>query len=108
MCPEWRSSFEAFRDWARANGYADSLTIDRRDNNGDYEPGNCRWATYAEQNRNYGRNRPVEYQGRTMLVCDLAEEVGLPQNILKNRVFRYGWSVEEAVSTHVLKKGQRR
>lgn len=104
ICPEWRNSFEAFRDWALENGYAEKLTIDRIDNDGDYEPGNCRWATYAEQNRNYGRNRPVLYLGREVLVCDLATEVGLPQDILKNRIFRYGWSVEEAVSTPVMKR----
>lgn len=51
VCDEWRD-FVAFRDWALANGYRDDLSIDRIDNDGDYEPGNCRWATVAEQNRN--------------------------------------------------------
>jgi hypothetical protein len=106
--PAWRQSFETFRDWALANGYDETLTIDRRDNDGNYEPANCRWATYAEQSRNTSRNRPIEYQGRTVLVCDLAIEVGLPQDILKNRIFRYGWTVDEAVSTPVMAKGARR
>lgn len=101
VCPEWRADFAAFREWALANGYADALTIDRMDNDRGYEPGNCRWATYAEQNRNYGRNRPVEFRGRTVLICDLAAEVGLPQDVLKNRILRYGWDVEKAVSTPV-------
>lgn len=108
VCVEWRQKFEAFRDWAHLNGYADNLTIDRIDGGGDYDPANCRWATYAQQNRNYSRNRPIEYQGRMVLVCDLAVEVGLPQDILKNRIFRYGWSVERAVTTPVQKKGGRR
>ena len=108
VCEEWEASYERFAEWARSNGYQGDLTIDRIDNDGNYKPSNCRWASYAEQNRNYGRNRPVNYRGRSVLVCDLAEEVGLPQDILKNRIFRYGWSVEEAVSTPVLKKGQRR
>lgn len=108
ICPEWRSSFVTFRDWALANGYAPGLTIDRKDNDLGYCPDNCRWATYAEQSRNYRRNRPVIYQGAAILVCDLATMVGLSQDVLKSRIHRYGWSVEEAVSTPAMKRGQRR
>lgn len=108
VCREW-ADYGAFREWALANGYAHNLTIDRfPDNRGNYEPSNCRWATYAEQNRNYARNRPISYRGRTVLVCDLADEVGLPQDILKNRILRYGWDVERAVTTPVQQKGGRR
>lgn len=51
VCEEWQR-FDPFRDWALANGYADSLSIDRINNDGNYEPANCRWATNAEQARN--------------------------------------------------------
>lgn len=52
VCQEWRDSYEAFRDWALANGYRDDLELDRRDNNGNYEPSNCRWATRRQQMAN--------------------------------------------------------
>lgn len=52
ICDEWLHNFQAFHDWAMANGYAENLTIDRIDPNGNYEPKNCRWITIQEQQRN--------------------------------------------------------
>lgn len=58
ICGEWIDSFENFRDWALANGYSDELSIDRIDNNGNYEPDNCQWTTQSEQNAN---RRPYKW-----------------------------------------------
>lgn len=59
VCDEWKNDFMTFYEWAMANGYADNLTIDRADNDGNYEPSNCRWITMKEQSQNR-RKREVK------------------------------------------------
>jgi hypothetical protein len=55
ICDDWKNDFQAFWDWSMSHGYADDLSLDRIDNNGNYCPENCRWATAKEQRLNQGR-----------------------------------------------------
>lgn len=96
VCAEW-SDYAAFRAWAMANGYADNLTIDRIDVNGDYCPENCRWATAKEQMNNMTKNRHLTYDGKTMTMAQWANALGVTYSTVLHRVQR-GWSVERIVS----------
>ena len=101
VCEEWRSSYEAFRDWALNNGYAEGLTIDRIDVNGNYEPSNCRWATVIEQNYNKRSNHYVTFRGETLPLGKWAERLGLPYKTILARINIGGWSAERALTTPV-------
>ena len=57
VCPEWRISYQAFRSWALSNGYQENLVIDRKDNDGNYEPSNCQWITRSEHSRKSNADR---------------------------------------------------
>lgn len=59
VCNEWRTDYAAFREWAMGNGYADNLTIDRINNNGDYVPGNCQWITISENLKKSHQERRI-------------------------------------------------
>ena len=94
VCEEWTNSFAAFKAWADSTGYRDGLTIDRIDCSGNYEPSNCRWATSAEQNRNYSRNHFITYRGETKCLCDWADEFGINRSTVLFRL-NSGKSLDE-------------
>ena len=95
VCDDWCNSYEAFRDWAVYNGYNDTLTLDRADVNGNYEPSNCRWVTPKEQARNTSVN--VKFDGKSL--TEWAEITGISHKLLWARINKLGWSVEKALST---------
>lgn len=100
VCDEWKNNSKAFYNWALSNGYQEGLTIDRIDNNGNYEPSNCKWATMKEQSRHRRNSRLVEYNGKAQCISAWAEELGVREGLLRDRL-RANWSIEKAFNTPV-------
>jgi hypothetical protein len=96
-------SFEAFLEdmGPRPPG----TTLERCDNHGHYEPGNCRWASYTEQNNNRRSNRLITAFGRTRTIARWAREVGIDRKALERRV-RHGWAPEDALTRPIRKLSQ--
>ena len=101
MCEEWRNNYQLFYNWAIANGYKEGLSIDRINNNGNYEPSNCRFATSTVQNNNKRSNFYITYNGKTQTAKQWADELGIKYTTLKSRLVILKWSVEKALTTPV-------
>ena len=99
VCEEWLNDFQAFYNWSMSHGYSDDLTIDRKDNEGDYCPENCRWVTYKEQNNNTSRNRLLTNAGETHTISEWSEILGINASTISSRLSR-GCSDVEALMTY--------
>lgn len=95
ICDEWVNDFMAFYNWSIANGWAQSLQIDRIDVNGNYGPDNCRWVTDKQQQRNRRSNRYITYEGVTRSMAEWAEVKGLNYHTLQQRLDLRGWPMDK-------------
>ena len=98
VCDEWENSFQAFYEWAMANGYKEGLSIDRIDNDGNYEPANCRWVTQEEQCNNRRTSHKLTYEGETHTITEWSKITGIKRKIISQRVNNLGWSIERALT----------
>jgi hypothetical protein len=96
VCEEWKRNKIAFFEWAFANGYAENLTIDRKDNSKGYSPENCRWITYQEQNNNRRSNHYETIDGVTHTVAEWSRISGIKAGTIQQRLYK-GWSPKDAV-----------
>lgn len=100
VCDEWHD-LGVFAAWAMANGYDDTLTIDRIDSSKNYCPENCRWADRKTQNNNTSRNHRITFNDETKTMAQWSEDTGISYAALKTRLNKHGWSVERALTTPV-------
>lgn len=105
VCEEWRGTegFIRFYEWSMKNGYSEDLTIDRIDNNKGYSPDNCRWTDKLTQANNTRTNVFYEYGGEKHTVAEWARIYNLPQECLRQRLYKLNWPFEKAISTKVRK-----
>lgn len=99
VSPEWDGSFVAFHGWASRSGYRDDLTIERIDNDRDYEPGNCTWITLRDQCRNKSTSVFLEAFGERKLISEWMQD---PRCAVRARATIYrrleaGWTTEQAI-----------
>lgn len=113
VCDEWKNDFMSFYNWAMTNGYRDDLTIDRINPDGNYEPNNCRWATYKEQNSHLSGNATkqfeeviIEYKGEKLNMTEWAKKLNMKPKTLHTRYER-GWSIERMLETPIIKEIKR-
>lgn len=93
VCEDW-ADFAKFRSWALEAGYDENLTLDRVDNDGPYAPENCRWATRQQQTRNRRNTVRIPYQGRMLVVPELARLTGKKPDYFYWRI-RHGVPLEQ-------------
>jgi hypothetical protein len=97
MCEEWKNSYVVFQDWAIKNGYAENLTIDRIDNDGNYEPSNCRWVDRKTQSNNRRTNLILKYNGEEDTLSNWSDKLQIPYHYIQYRVYK-GCELEEIVN----------
>ena len=95
ICKRWLKFDEFIKDMGERPSSNHSL--DRINNNKNYIPSNCRWATYKEQTRNYRRNRQITYLECTYCMTDWAFIVGISPETLRYRL-NSGWSIQDALT----------
>ena len=109
ICDEWlgKDGFINFYNWAYSNGYSENLTIDRINNEGNYDPNNCRWVTMMVQNSNSRHTHMLEYNGEKKNISEWAREKGIKRGTLAKRTIS-GWEVEKALNTPINKNFSRK
>lgn len=98
ICTEWLNDFMTFYNWAVEHGYKKGLEIERINNDGNYDPGNCAWITAAAQTLNRRTNRYLEYNGERLTISQWSKRLGLDRHGVSVRM-RHGWTLERALTT---------
>ena len=101
VCDEWHD-FLNFKRWAISTGYTDALTLDRIDNDGDYQPDNCRWVTKKKQANNRRSSRYITLNGITHTLAEWSDITGIKPCTIAWRI-KQGWPNESVLTKPVRK-----
>lgn len=109
VCDEWRNSFKNFAEWSLANGYTDNLTIERVDNDKDYEPYNCKWVNLGDQANNRRSNVKITYNNETHNLSEWCKRLNKDYALVYNRIHKNKWDFERAISepVHIEKRNRK-
>lgn len=94
ICDEWLDNYWNFENWAINNGYKNNLSIDRINNDENYEPNNCRWATRIQQQNNTRNNKFIVYKGERKTIAEWSRIIGVSSTCLSYRL--KNWDIEKA------------
>ena len=101
VCDEWKNSYQVFYEWSMNNGYKEGLSIDRINNNGNYEPSNCRWADKFTQCNNTRQNKYIEINGVSKTIAQWSKDYNIPANVVRGRYYTRKWDIIKALTTPV-------
>lgn len=105
ICDRW----DKFENFIEDMGAAptNKHTLERMNNNGNYTPENCKWATRKQQNRNHRRNRRITFKGETKILVEWSETLGINYNTLTKRL-NSGWPIEKALTEEIEKRPRKK
>ncbi len=103
VCERWAKSFDNFL--SDMGLPAEGMQIDRIDNDGNYEPKNCRWVTPSQNARNRSSNRDIEYLGEVKTIAGWSESTGLSKTVIRERLCA-GWPIDDTLTTPARQKAK--
>lgn len=98
VCNEWHDFKNFYNDMGKR---PTGTTLDRKNSNGNYDKENCKWATKEEQSNNRSSNHLITFNGKTKTIMQWANETNLAFETLRERLFKYNWPIEKALTTKV-------
>jgi hypothetical protein len=107
VCNKWKNSFVSFLEDMKEKPFKNAQ-LDRINTDGNYEPNNCRWVSCKENSRNRRDNLVIEWNDQKKTLSEWSEILNINKNTLRDRIYSTKWTLEEAMSTPLLKKGEKR